>query len=207
MAISSQPTTSDRLVAGEADVVLTRRRTEPSRQGEVELRHALIIAAAVLTVAAGIVHLAFAPDHIHEYVPYGLGFYSMAVAQLAVGVVLAIRRRSKALLAATIGLNLGICVLWSVTRTVGLPVGPEPWKAEAVGVADLACVGFQVAAAALLLPFVLTATRLSRLVQRTVSVRTAVAMVTAVAVLAAPLTFHASRTGHEDHSAAEMEQR
>ena len=106
MATSLKRSSSDRLVAGEADVVLTRRRTEPSRQGEVELRHALIIAAA-----------------------------------------------------------------------------------------------------ALLLPFVLTATRLSRLVQRTVSVRTAVAMVTAVAVLAAPLTFHASRTGHEDHSAAEMEQR
>src|SRR5439155_16442399 len=68
VATSLKRSSSDRLVAGEADVVLTRRRTEPSRQGEVELRHALIIAAAVLTVAAGIVHLAFAPDHIHEYV-------------------------------------------------------------------------------------------------------------------------------------------
>ena len=47
-------------------------------------------------------------------------------------------------------LNAAVILLWLVSRTAGLPVGPEPWEAEAVGTADLLCSGLEVVLIALL---------------------------------------------------------
>ncbi|MBV9412136.1 MAG: hypothetical protein JO148_11110, partial [Acidimicrobiia bacterium] len=33
--------------------------------------------------------------------------------------------------------NAAVVALWTATRTVGVPIGPEPWRPEAFGVADL----------------------------------------------------------------------
>ena len=44
---------------------------------------------------------------------------------------------------AVIGVNVGVLALWVVSRTVGLPVGPEAGTAEAVGRADVLCMALQ----------------------------------------------------------------
>jgi hypothetical protein len=55
-------------------------------------------------------------------------------------------------------LSAAVILLWLVSRTAGLPVGPEPWEAEAVGTADLLCSGFEAALIALLVVSIRPAT-------------------------------------------------
>jgi hypothetical protein len=43
--------------------------------------------------------------------------------------------------------QLTMVALWAVTRTVGLPTGPEVWTPEAVGRADVLCVLLEVVSA------------------------------------------------------------
>jgi hypothetical protein len=44
-----------------------------------------------------------------------------------------------------------VIALWMATRTVGLPVGPEQWTAEAVGTADTLCAVLEAMVVVLLL--------------------------------------------------------
>ncbi|MGZ4202108.1 MAG: hypothetical protein ACXVRH_08630 [Thermoleophilaceae bacterium] len=60
---------------------------------------------------------------------------SLAPAQFAWGVAL-YRRPSRRLLMVGAVFNAAIVALWIVSRTSGLPIGPEPWKPEAVGPID-----------------------------------------------------------------------
>ena len=97
--------------------------------------------AACASLGAGLIHLAVVSEHVSEWWLYGLFFIVLGVLQVAwavramAGGPLPVPRLFAAMNAAVIG-------LWLVTRTTGLPVGPEPWEAEAVGTADLLCSGF-----------------------------------------------------------------
>jgi hypothetical protein len=50
--------------------------------------------------------------------------------------VIAYRPNRTLLLVGAVG-NAATIVLWTLTRTVGLPVGPQPWHPEAIGPLDL----------------------------------------------------------------------
>jgi hypothetical protein len=41
--------------------------------------------------------------------------------------------------------NLGVAAAWVLSRTVGMPIGPEAWTPEAVGVVDVVATLFEVA--------------------------------------------------------------
>jgi hypothetical protein len=51
--------------------------------------------------------------------------------------MLALAREAKPFPRVVAGLNAAIILLWATTRTVGLPVGPQPWTAEPFGTADV----------------------------------------------------------------------
>jgi hypothetical protein len=159
-------------------------------------------ASAGLMVGAGVIHFAFAPDHIAEYLPFGIAFYAMGVAQVAGGLAVGIFSRSRPLLLAAVAGSLGICALWLVSRTVGLPIGAELWHPEKVGVADTVCVGFQLGTAGLLGAILARRGAFGRLRERHLGWRTAAVALTAFALAVVPLTVHASNTGHEMPSAA-----
>ena len=108
------------------------------------------VVAAFLAVAGGI-HLQAAPEHVAEYPVFGLAFYAMATAQLLTASMFATGPASHRLRTATIVLSVGIAVLWAMTRIVGLPIGPEPWQPERVGLEDSLCTLFEVLAATVLL--------------------------------------------------------
>jgi putative NADH-flavin reductase len=61
--------------------------------------------------------------------------------------VLALLRPSRRLLVVGAVGNLAIVALWGVTRTVGIPIGPTPWRPEAVGTADALAVQLELALA------------------------------------------------------------
>jgi hypothetical protein len=84
--------------------------------------------AVVSTLAAAGVHAAVGPAHFAEGTLVGLFFAGCALVQLA-WAGLAMSRPGTRLLVAGLVVNLSVLVLWSMTRTVGLPgilAAPEP---------------------------------------------------------------------------------
>src|SRR5690242_8321807 len=92
--------------------------------------------AALLLLGAAAIHFAVAPEHFQEYLPYGLFFVGLGLIQLdlAAAVLLAPSRRLYAIASGGI---VAVIAIWLASRTVGLPLGPEAWKPEPVGLIDL----------------------------------------------------------------------
>lgn len=97
-----------------------------------------VYSAALLTLGAAFIHLAVAPEHLREYVPFGVFFLTVGSAQIILAVELAVRptRRLAGLMAAG---SLALVGLWFVSRTIGLPIGPTPGQPEGVGLTDIIC--------------------------------------------------------------------
>lgn len=103
--------------------------------------------AAVLSFAAGGLHLMAGPGHLEEWWAYGLFFFAAAAAQVGYGLMLltqgvegwdgwgAVRGR---VYGAGVAMTLAFIALWAVSRTVGVPVGPEASEPEGIGVLDAA---------------------------------------------------------------------
>jgi hypothetical protein len=105
----------------------------------------LLLAAAA--IGAGVIHLALAGEHLREYLPLGVGFVAAGVLQLLWGVLVSVRDARPLLLAggAFSVLFLGVYLM---SRTVGLPLGPEAFHPEGFGRADLLCCALEVPVAA-----------------------------------------------------------
>lgn len=95
-------------------------------------------AAAALTFGAALVHGSVMPTHFREYWLFGLFFAIVTPLQLAwSATVLRAGPGARTLLIAGALASVGIVVLWLVTRTAGLPFGPDIGRAEAVGFKDV----------------------------------------------------------------------
>jgi len=106
------------------------------------------VAAAALTAGAGAIHLAVVPDHLREYLLFGIFFAVVGAAQLGAAVTL-LRPTRPLILGVAIGQAL-LVALWLVSRTTGLPIGPQPWTPEEIGVADVVCIGLELLSVAVL---------------------------------------------------------
>lgn len=105
---------------------------------------------ALALVGAALVHFAVVPQHLAEWPAAGAFFVVLGMGQVALGLV-ALRRWDATVRLAVIALTAGPLLMWVVSRTIGLPLGPEPGAAEAVGLADIACGLLELVALALLL--------------------------------------------------------
>jgi len=85
--------------------------------------------------AAGL-HIAVISEHFGEWPPAGWFFVGLSIVEVAAAVLVWSARPQMTSL--IIALSLGTVVLWAVSRTVGLPFGPEPWTAEEIGALDIA---------------------------------------------------------------------
>lgn len=102
-------------------------------------------AGGVLSLLAGGIHGLAAPEHFSEWWGYGLFFLAATTGQLVYGLLLLSQGiegwggwpavRGSVYLAGVVG-NLAIMALWIVTRTVGVPAGPETGSVDAVGLLD-----------------------------------------------------------------------
>ena len=110
-----------------------------------------LIITALLAAAA--IHAAVVPEHVNEWPLAGMFFIVLAVAEVAVADRLSKPRTRAGLIAAAL-FSAGPLLVWVVSRTAGLPFGPDPGTAEAVGLADVVAsaleLGTLVAALALL---------------------------------------------------------
>ena len=111
----------------------------------------LAVIAAVLSLAAAGIHFAVISVHLDEDVLFGILFFGLAWFQLVwAQVYLVWQRRPIALLAVVI--NLGAVLVWIVSRTVGLPIGNQPWVPEQLGFPDLLASSLELGIIGLLLP-------------------------------------------------------
>jgi hypothetical protein len=136
-----------------------RPRALPSRRLDARLRSRSLAAyldaglhLAALSLVAGAIHAVVAVPHYSEYWLFGSLFVAVALFQLGWGIQ-AYRRPSAALYRAGIAVNLAVAAAWLVSRTVGLPIGPEPGSAEAVGALDVVCTAIELGVAGLCLAF------------------------------------------------------
>ncbi|MEP7379438.1 MAG: hypothetical protein ABI725_07765 [Chloroflexota bacterium] len=134
--------------------VLTRRGTFGAADRTVALSRPLAVIAAMLSLAAAGIHFAVIPEHLEEDVLFAVLFFALGWFQLVwAQVYLVWPRRSAAQVAILI--NLGTVLVWVMSRTVGLPIGPEPWVPEQVGFADLLSTSFELGIIGLLAPTLL----------------------------------------------------
>lgn len=107
-----------------------------------DTRAPLRVGIALLSVAAGAIHLAVIDAHFREYWLFGVFFVVVALFQLGWGFLLLFRQRPGWLWLGGSG-NTAVLGIWILSRTVGLPVGPEAGVPESVSLADLVASGYE----------------------------------------------------------------
>lgn len=88
-----------------------------------------------LAWAAGLIHVQAAIDHLSEVPAYTVCFVLLTGAQIAWGIALYRSPRRGLLIAGAIG-SLGVLAVWVLSRTTGLPIGPERGETEQLGLLD-----------------------------------------------------------------------
>jgi len=110
----------------------------PGRAEDVRL----VLAAGLLGSAA--IHVFVVPEHLIEWPSAGVFFVALAAAEIVVAGLVLSRLRTGALLIA-VAVSVVPLAIWLWSRTVGLPFGPDPGVAEAVGLADVVCCILEIA--------------------------------------------------------------
>jgi hypothetical protein len=109
-------------VRSSADVLLVRR-----------------VAVVVPLLGAALIHGAVAEEHLTEWLPAGLFFLALELGELLLA-VLAWFAWSKPVAALVVLSGCLTLTLWTVSRTVGMPIGPADFQVpEAVGLSDVLC--------------------------------------------------------------------
>jgi hypothetical protein len=94
--------------------------------------------ASLLSAASAIIHAYFMPEHFEAWIGYGLFFLAASVSQVLLALcLLAFRPVPRWVLWAGILGNAAILAMWLLTRTIGVPLGPEAGEIEPIGALDL----------------------------------------------------------------------
>ncbi len=138
---------------------------------------------AILSFGAAGIHFAVSPDHFAEWLPYGVAFACLAWFQLSWSAAYLVGATRRLRIAGVV-VNTAVVAVWAWSRTIGLPIGPEPGATEAVGFADALSSGLEaVLVLGLLTAHTQVPTRLAAGLARQPA-RWAVALLAALVVLA-----------------------
>jgi len=118
------------------------------RRGHRFPRWSLTHSAAALSVAAAAIHLGVCPEHFHEATLYGVFFAVAAAAQFGWAALQVARPARWQLTGGILG-NASLVLLWAITRTVGVPLGPGAGEVERAGVWDVLSVACEIGLIAL----------------------------------------------------------
>jgi hypothetical protein len=108
----------------------------PARAGTSLAGGSLAVIAGLSCLAAGI-HLSVAPEHFDEWWGYGMFFLVTAVGECALVLLLVLRPRSW-VIQAGIWTSLATMLMYLVSRTSGIPLGPGQGSVETVDLPGLA---------------------------------------------------------------------
>lgn len=91
---------------------------------------------AALSFGSAAIHASVILEHFGEFWLFGAFFVVVTVLQVVWGVRVLVEPSRRVLVAGAVGNGL-LVVLWIVSRTAGVPIGPEPGTAELIGWHDL----------------------------------------------------------------------
>jgi hypothetical protein len=111
-------------------------------------------AAAAALLGAALIHISQARPHFQEWFAAGITFLVVTVLELTLAISV-ILLPSKRVLAATMWTSTATVALWALSRTIGLPFGPEPYTPEAIGKPDLTSAVLEIGTVLLLTPVAL----------------------------------------------------
>ena len=100
--------------------------------------------AAAASVLAGLIHFMAVPEHRSEWQAAAVFFTVLGAFQIVWGVA-ALNEDRRWILRFGVVVNVAVILLWAISRTSGLPFGPDPGQAEDVDVLSVACVLAEVA--------------------------------------------------------------
>jgi hypothetical protein len=111
-------------------------KRSPRPSSELSPAESAVLMIGALSVVTGIVHVGIAASDFQLSPSYTPPIAMMAAFQLGWGGLVVLRPSRGALIWGAAG-NALIVALWIASRTVGLPIGPQPWVPEPVGVIDV----------------------------------------------------------------------
>jgi len=135
-------------LAGGALVPLTglvarRRERTAAADAAPGVTSALPLQLAMLSTGAAVIHFAVIAQHLDEWWLTGVFFIVVAVFQLVWALLVVVLPSVLVYLGGAV-VNALVVVTWIVSRTTGVPVGPEAGEAEPVGFPDLLGTVFEV---------------------------------------------------------------
>jgi hypothetical protein len=113
----------------------------------------VVLTATALSLGAAWVHLAYTGSHWRDWWAYGLFFLAVGIYQGLFAAVLMRRPTTPVLLAGIAG-NLGVVLMYVLSRTRGVPVGSHTGVVERAGTIDLATTAGEIVLVAVLLALV-----------------------------------------------------
>lgn len=157
---------------------------------------------AALSAGAAFIHFAVSGEHYDLSWLHGSFFAAIAWLQLAfaVGVILRPNRR---LLVAGVVLNAGIIGVWAMSRIWGVPIGPDAWTPETVGLADVLSSAFEAGIVALSLAVIVRPALASQRLRPAVGLPGVAVAALGVAVVSSMAVAPAFATGHSHSSTAD----
>lgn len=92
-----------------------------------------ITGVAALALIVGVIHLVVSVSHAEEYWLFGVFFGVVGMLQVAWAVSIYRGASPTSLFLGGVG-NASVIVAWIVSRSIGFPLGPEPWEPESIDV-------------------------------------------------------------------------
>lgn len=157
-------------------------------------RRSAYLLLSLAALGAGVIHLVFGPEHIEEYRPLGIGFLAAGVLQIVWAGAMAAGGSRRLLQIGGWG-SLAFVGVYLMSRTTGLPLGPEAFEPEAFGAADLLCCALEV-------PVVMAAFLLARrpdALRRPVGVRLGAVLAGVVVLIGSATSVAVAAPVHEHH--------
>jgi hypothetical protein len=125
------------------------RPATPSRIAAAAPPRTTVVVAALLSLGAAWVHLAYVAPHLRQWWAYGAFFLASGIGQ-ALFAPLILRSPRPWLAVVGIAGNIAIVAMYVLSRTNGAPLGPHANVPERVGAVDLATAAAEVLTIALL---------------------------------------------------------
>lgn len=97
----------------------------------------LALVAAFLVFGSSLIHAGVTGDHFRHYWLFGVCFAVTSCLQAAWSALMYRNPLNRRLLVAGLAGNAALVVVWLISRTVGMPVGPDAWQPERVGEVDV----------------------------------------------------------------------
>lgn len=97
----------------------------------------IALVAALLVFVSSLIHAAVTADHFAHYWLFGVCFALATCLQAGWSALVYRNPLNRRLLVAGLAGNAALVVVWVISRTVGMPVGPQAYKPEAVGEVDV----------------------------------------------------------------------